>query len=148
VAIPEVLDPSTGTWSSLPPLPQPRDHLAGFAGPNGVCVAGGVSPATARVDCLDPATRQWSRMPDLPQATRGPGAAGSGPGPIVAGGEDGAELHIVDNVARWRGAWVSEPMLVPRHGFELAPFGGRIWACGGGSAPGLHPVTTCTSLLP
>jgi hypothetical protein len=38
-------------------------------------------------------------------------------------------------------------MLVPRHGFELAMFQGRAWACGGGSQPGLHPVATCTSIL-
>jgi len=45
-------------------------------------------------------------------------------------------------------AWVTEPMLLPRHGFQLALLGGRFWACGGGSAPGLHPVSSCTSLLP
>ena len=108
----------------------------------------GVTPATARVDCLDPSALTWSRMPDLPQATRGPGAAAVGAAAVVAGGEDGAELHIVNQVARWRDGWVLEPMLVPRHGFELAPYGDRLWACGGGSAPGLHPVTTCTSMLP
>jgi hypothetical protein len=37
-------------------------------------------------------------------------------------------------------------MLVPRHGFELALFDGRAWACGGATLPGLHPVATCTSL--
>jgi hypothetical protein len=148
VAVPEVYDPASRTWSNLPPLPQPRDHLAGFAIPGGICVAGGVSPATARVDCLYPSPQRWGRLPDLPQATRGPGAAGMGSAVVVAGGEDGTEVHLVDQVSRWRSAWVSEPMLVPRHGFELAPFGGRIWACGGGSAAGLHPVSTCTSLLP
>jgi hypothetical protein len=38
-------------------------------------------------------------------------------------------------------------MLVPRHGFQLAVFEGRAWACGGGSLAGLHPVATCTSVL-
>jgi len=38
-------------------------------------------------------------------------------------------------------------MLVPRHGFQLALFEGRAWACGGGSSAGLHPVATCTSVL-
>jgi hypothetical protein len=147
VAVGEVYDPIARTWSNLPPLPQPRDHLAGFAA-NGICVAGGVSPATARVDCLDPSAKQWTRMPDLPQPVKGPGAGALGASAMVAGGEDAAELHIVDQVARWRGAWVWEPMLVPRHGFELALFGDRMWACGGGGAPGLHPVSTCTSLMP
>jgi hypothetical protein len=147
VAVPEVYEAPSGTWTDLTPLPQPRDHLAGFADSQRPCVAGGVSPDTARVDCLDPATVQWTRLPDLPARARGAGGAGLGPVDVVAGGEDGAETHLVDLVMRWRGTiWETEPMLSPRHGFELAALGGRLWACGGGVAPGLHPASTCTSI--
>ena len=66
---------------------------------------------------------------------------------MVVGGQSGFESTLVDSVSRLSaGAWVSEPMLVPRHGFMLAALGGRLWACGGGSAPGLHPLATCTSI--
>ena len=67
----------------------------------------------------------------------------------MTGGQDASETRIVDQLVFWspRGAWTTaEAMLSPRHGFQLAVFEGRAWACGGGSAPGLHPVATCTSL--
>ena len=59
------------------------------------------------------------------------------------------ETSINDQFARLpdTGMWIaSGAMLVPRHGFELAMYQGRAWACGGGSLPGLHPVATCTSV--
>ena len=69
---------------------------------------------------------------------------------IVMGGQDAQESRIVDQLARLPSSnqWTAtETMLVPRHGFELAVFEGRAWACGGGSQAGLHPVATCTSVL-
>ncbi|HEX2645708.1 MAG TPA: kelch repeat-containing protein, partial [Candidatus Dormibacteraeota bacterium] len=103
-----------------------------------------------RVDCLDVATSTWSRLPDLPRATSGAGAATFLGGSVVmAGGQNAGETAIVDQLTRYptEGGWSSRgTMLVPRHGFELAIFNGRAWACGGGIAPGLHPVATCTSL--
>jgi hypothetical protein len=69
---------------------------------------------------------------------------------VIIGGQDAQETRINSQFARlatfdqWNSAGT---MLVPRHGFELAVFQGRAWACGGGSAPGLHPVATCTSVL-
>ena len=138
------------TWRIGTSMPQPRNHVAGFALDNAVCVAGGRSPTTARVDCLGLATGVWSKsFGNLPVATSGGGAAGFGNGDvIVVGGQDASETRIVDQLVFARGeTWVpSQKMLVPRHGFELAIFEGRAWACGGGSAPGLHPVATCTSL--
>ena len=92
----------------------------------------------------------WSKsFGNLPVATSGGGAAAFGNGDvIVVGGQDASETRIVDQLVFARvETWVpSQKMLVPRHGFELAIFEGRAWACGGGSAPGLHPVATCTSL--
>ena len=65
------------------------------------------------------------------------------------GGQDASETRIVNQLTRYgpASAWsTGDAMLSPRHGFELALFNGRAWACGGGIAPGLHPVATCTSL--
>lgn len=151
VAPAEVYDPQSGQWSDLPALPAPRNHVAGFVYGANVCAAGGRSPNVARVDCFNFENMTWVRLPDLPRPTSGSGAATLEDGSvIVMGGQDAQESTIVDQLARlpttnqWTAA---ETMLVPRHGFELAVFGGRAWACGGGSLAGLHPVATCTSVL-
>jgi hypothetical protein len=151
VASVESFDTASGAWSNVPALPVPRDHLAGFAAGNRACVAGGRSPDSSRVDCYDPGLRQWGRLPDLPQPVNGAGAYGAAAPSdvtVVAGGQSGFESRLVDRVSRLgAGGWTVETMLVPRHGFMLAALGGRLWACGGGSAPGLHPVATCTSIF-
>lgn len=142
----EAYDPGSNTWSVVTSLPDPRNHLMGFVLGGQVCVAGGRSPTTSRVDCFNGGS--WSSLAALPQATSGGGAAVFTAGDVViAGGQDASETRIVNVLARWTGhAWVGESMLHPRHGFELAIYEGRAWACGGGSAPGLHPVATCTSI--
>jgi len=146
----EAYDPANNAWTVLPSLPVARNHVSGFWAGGAACVAGGRSPTTARVDCFDPAAGAWSRLPDLPQPASGAGATTFASGDVVmTGGQDASETRIVDQLAFYPpgGSWISpDKMLSPRHGFELAVFEGRAWACGGGSAPGLHPVATCTSL--
>ncbi|HKC18978.1 MAG TPA: kelch repeat-containing protein [Candidatus Dormibacteraeota bacterium] len=141
----EAYDTASNSWSVVGSLPDPRNHLMGFVLGNSICVTGGRSPTTPRVDCFN---GSWSSLPNLPQPTSGGGAATLGGGDvIVSGGQDASETRIVDQLERWTGrGWTGEAMLHPRHGFELAIYEGRAWACGGGSAPGLHPVTTCTSI--
>jgi hypothetical protein len=146
----EVYDPASRAWSDLPSMPSPRNHVSGFVfGPN-VCVAGGRSPATSRVDCYNYESSRWMRFPELPKPTSGAGATTLDDGSaVILGGQDASETKISDQFARLPStdAWTaSGAMLVPRHGFELAMFEGRAWACGGGSLPGLHPVATCTSV--
>ncbi len=150
VAPAESYDPASNSWSVLPSLPSTRNHVMGFVLGQKVCVAGGRYPTTARIDCFDTAAGTWTRLPDLPAATSG-GGAGTFPGGdvVVVGGQDASETRIVPQLDRYSPAtgWTQgESMLVPRHGFELALFEGRMWACGGGIAPGLHPVATCTSI--
>lgn len=151
VAPAEVYDTQSGQWSDLPPLPAPRNHVAGFVYGPDVCAAGGRSPNTTRVDCFNFESMTWVRLPDLPRPTSGAGAATLDDGSvIVMGGEDAQESAIVDQLARLPSSnqWTStETMLAPRHGCQLAVFEGRAWACGGGSSAGLYPVTTCTSVL-
>jgi len=144
VGIPEVFDPQANVWSDLPALPLPRNHVAGFAYRGMACVAGGRSPNTARVDCYEPGLGGWKRLPDLPEATSGAGSAVLDDRILVAGGESNV---IIDQLARFDGtAWQRDRMLVPRHGLQLAVLDGRVWACAGGTAPGLHAVTNCTSM--
>jgi N-acetylneuraminic acid mutarotase len=151
VAPAEVYDTQSGQWSDLPPLPAPRNHVAGFVYGPDLCAAGGRSPNTTRVDCFNFESMTWVRLPDLPRPTSGAGAATLDDGSvIVMGGEDAQESAIVDQLARLPSSnqWTSaETMLAPRHGFQLAVFEGRAWACGGGSSAGLYPATTCTSVL-
>ena len=146
----EGYDPATNSWSVVTLLPMPRNHVAGFALGTSACVAGGHYPTTSRVDCFDVVAGTWSRLADLPTVTSGFGAATFlGGGVVVMGGQDASETRIVPQLARYNpdNTWSSaDSMLSPRHGFELTIFGGRAWACGGGSAPGLHPVATCTSV--
>jgi hypothetical protein len=151
VAPAEVYDPQSGQWSDLPALPAPRNHVAGFVYGPDVCAAGGRAPNTPRVDCFNFESMAWVRFPDLPRPTSGAGAATLDDGTvIVMGGQDAQEATLVDQLARLPSTnqWMAtETMLTPRHGFELAMFEGRAWACGGVSAAGLHPVATCTSVL-
>jgi hypothetical protein len=151
VAPAEIYDPSSNAWTDLPSLPAPRNHVSGFVFGANVCVAGGRSPATTRVDCFNFESSSWVRLPDLPRATSGAGATTLDAGnAVILGGENAQETTISNQFARLPNpdGWApAEAMLVPRHGFELANFEGRGWACGGGSLPGLHPVATCTSVL-
>jgi hypothetical protein len=150
VAAVESFDPASNTWTLLPALPSPRNHVSGFVVGGSICVAGGRYPTTTRVDCLDVAQSAWSRLPDLPRATSGAGAITFLGGSVVMlGGQNAGETAIVDqftHLTPGAGWSTGATMLVPRHGFELALYGGRAWACGGGVAPGLHPVAACTSV--
>jgi N-acetylneuraminic acid mutarotase len=146
----EVYDPGTNAWSTLPSLAVPRNHVSGFVMGFNVCVAGGRAPTTARVDCFDTAQGTWHQIADLPRATSGAGAtAFLGGGVVMMGGQNAQETAIVDQLTRYSASagWsTGDAMMVPRHGFELAVFQDRAWACGGGTAPGLRPVATCTSV--
>jgi Kelch motif len=147
VAQVEAYDTVQNVWTDVGTLPLPRDHGAAWAWQGLACLAGGRSPVTARVDCFDPIKKVWSRLPDLPFATSGAGAIAIEGQVIVAGGENAAETALVNHVFRSVGAaWSDEAMLVPRHGVQLAVFGGRVWACGGATAAGYHAATDCTSL--
>jgi len=140
----EVYDPPANRWTDLPPLAAPRDHVAGFVFQGKACVGGGRTPNTPRVDCFDPAANSWQRLPDLPRPTSGAGGEALNGEPILAGGEGD---RVIDQLARFRdGAWQVEKMRQPRHGIQLAVLNGRAYACGGGSAPGLSAVATCTSI--
>jgi hypothetical protein len=146
VAPAERYDPQANTWTDLPALARPRNHVSGFEYRGAACLAGGRSPNVSTVECTDGGP--WSTLPDLPAATSGAGA-GTLPNdiPVVAGGEDPGESRLVDQLAYFRaGAWTARPMLHPRHGIQLALFQDRLWACGGADQPGLHPVPTCTSI--
>ncbi len=147
IAIPERYEPTTNTWTDLPPMPDPRNHGAGYLDGANACIAGGRIPATtAAIDCVNAESSAWTRVAQLPVATSGASAALFGGRLLVAGGEPSTETHLIDVVqVQQNGAWTTQPMLVPRHGTAYALYNGRLWQCGGASAPGFHAVATCTS---
>ncbi len=147
VAVPERYDPSTNAWTDLPPMPEPRNHGAGYVDRAKVCVAGGRTPATsAAVDCFDTNASTWSRVESLPVATSGASAAVLDGRLLVMGGEPSTETALVAVAQELRnGRWTTQPMLIPRHGAASAIYEGRLWQCGGASAPGFHAIAACTS---
>jgi len=147
VAPAEEYDVASDRWTELPPMPTPRNHVAGFSHRGMACAAGGRRPNSAEVDCWDPARRRWTSLPALPAPTSGAGAGALGDRAFVAGGEDSASQAMIDQLAVFEaGAWRVERMAAPRHGIALAAYRGRLWACGGGEVAGLKPVATCTSI--
>jgi N-acetylneuraminic acid mutarotase len=147
IAIPERYDPATNAWTDLPPMPNPRNHGAGYVEGTEACVAGGRVPATtAVIDCFDTSTSVWTASGQLPVATSGASAAFFDGRLIVAGGEPSNETDLVALVQERRAnVWTTQPMLIPRHGTAYALYEGRLWQCGGASAPGFHAVASCTS---
>jgi len=144
----ERYDPATDAWTDLIAMPHPRNHVAGYLDGDFVCVAGGREPTTSgAVDCLDTMTTTWRAGHSLQIPTSG-AAAGIVEGAlIVVGGESAGETALVPLLQEGHGgAWSTEPMLDPRHGVGYAPYQGRFWMCGGGTAPGYHASATCTSI--
>ena len=148
IAIPESFDPTTNAWHDLPAMPNPRNHLAPYIKGTLVCVAGGRTPATSSaLDCFDTASGSWRGGSPLPTATSGASAMRLGDATLIAGGEPSAETSVLGVIQILRaGAWSSVPMLVARHGAGTATFRGRVWLCGGATAPGFHAVSDCTSI--
>lgn len=96
-----------------------------------------------------PAALTQQAEPAMPAAVQETGAAAGvlGGVTVVAGGEPVPETSLVPIVQELRdGTWSGVPMLVPRHGTGNAVFEGRLWLCGGGTAAGIHPTASCTSI--
>jgi hypothetical protein len=150
IGVPERYDPRTDSWTDVPSMPEPRNHLAGFVDGVSVCVAGGRTPETSSaVDCLDTRTGEWRASAGLPIPTSGAAAGIVDRMTIVAGGEPSGETRITDVVQMFAAhRWTTAPMLVPRHGTAFARYRGRLWMCGGATAPGFHAVADCTSIGP
>jgi N-acetylneuraminic acid mutarotase len=148
IAVTEVYDPRANAWLDISPMSDARNHLAGYLDGQDICAAGGRTPLTSsRVDCFDLAAGRWGLRATLPIPTSGAAASVLGGTTVVAGGESAGETSIVSTVQMLdAGRWQDVPMLVPRHGTAFARYHGRLWMCGGATAPGYAAVATCTSL--
>jgi N-acetylneuraminic acid mutarotase len=76
----EALDPRTGRWNRVPPLPEARGGTGAAVAGGRIVSVGGEEPAgtIASVFVYDPKRRLWQRLPDLPTPRHGLGVAAIG----------------------------------------------------------------------
>ena len=129
-----------GTWTSLAPMPTPRQEVAVAALRGHVWVIGGFGAAaepTAAVESYDPAANEWTAQPALPVAVHHAVAVTVGDRLFVLGGYTGGRVRWEPSGDMWewnaaRGAWEPRaPMPTPRGALAAAVLNGRIHALGG-----------------
>jgi N-acetylneuraminic acid mutarotase len=153
------LDPATGAWTPIAPMPVARNHVAAATDGSRFWIFGGRGPGSgdrnelangyADVQVYDPATDSWllsgrdaGAPPPLPQARGGMGRAAYVDGEFwIFGGEtlDGpgaTEAGVYNRVDIYSPAtrtWRSgPPMPTARHGIFPLVAGSRIYVAGGG----------------
>ena len=136
-----------GRWTSLAPLPTPRQEVAVAALRGHIWVMGGFGAAaepTAAAESYDPATNAWTARPLLPTAVHHAAAVTVGERLFVLGGYTGGRVRWepVGDVWEWneaRGAWEARaPMPTPRGALAAAVLNGRIHALGGAQRDALN----------
>ena len=142
-----VFDPGSETWSTLPGLRQPRDHLGVAGTPSSVFAVGGRTSAgnLATAEELPVADGEWRPLADMPTARGGMAATATRGGLVVAaGGEDlGAGGETFDEVEALTAggserSWMVLPSLpTPRHGLGVVAVGDTVYVLAGGRTPGL-----------
>jgi N-acetylneuraminic acid mutarotase len=140
---------SSGTWSVVAHLPQPRGESAMAAMNGKLYVLGGYTPgneASPRAEEYDPGSKAWRVLPSIPRAVSHPGAAaldgklyvvGGFTANVHAGALDSAFVYDPATNA-WRAL---PPMAKPRGSVAVAALDGKIHAIGG---RGLDKVTVAT----
>jgi N-acetylneuraminic acid mutarotase len=151
-------DTVNDTWdTSLPPLPEARDHLVGGV-VSGVFYAiggreNGTANRTGRVDALMPGGAWTARAPML--TARSGCAAGVVGGKIVVVGGEGsptAPLGVFPETEAYdpaHDAWTAlEPMRTPRHGTGAAGVGDVLIVPGGADRLAFGAVATVEAFSP
>ncbi|MCB9677306.1 MAG: kelch repeat-containing protein [Alphaproteobacteria bacterium] len=127
-----------GTWSTLPPVPEPLGAAAVGVVGSEVLLAGGVSTGTIAVGyAYDTAAGTWRALPDLP-APRDHGVGAGGDAFRVLGGRDGGIGNVRGDVfALVDGAWEAQaPLPTARAGTAGAQLpDGRVLVAGGEGNP-------------
>jgi hypothetical protein len=145
-------DLATDTWdTALPPLPQPREHLAVVGAENQLYVIGGRVDGNnlGTSDQFSPEMNQWNPLFDLP-TPRGGLTAGVIDGVVYATGGELFEpaqtynQHEVFRFAEWAAA---EPMPTARHGLTSVTHEGRWYVIGGATEATGRTAETATNLV-
>ena len=157
-----VYDPASDSWSTIAPMPSPRNHASG--GSDGQCfwIFGGRGPGSgdgvtegeADVFVFDPATNAWeasfdpgSTIPPLPQRRGGMSRAvfyegefylfGGETTPDGSGQVDGDVYDRVDVFDPSKRTWrLERPMTTPRQGLGACVYDERVYLVGGGLQAG------------
>lgn len=152
-------DVTTGTWASLPDLPQARDHVGGAIVGGTFYVIGGRDRGQANVRdtvyAMDLRTRRWTERAPMPTARGGIASAVVGSKIYTMGGEGnpaaGSQGIFPQNEAydTKTNTWQRlAPMPVPRHGTAAVAVGRTIYVPGGGDAAGGSPVAVNDAFTP
>jgi N-acetylneuraminic acid mutarotase len=140
-----------GAWSTLAPMPTPRQEVAVAALDGRVWVMGGFGPGaapTATVEVFDPAANAWETRTPLPEPLHHAAAAVVNGRLFVVGGFGGGRVQweAVPSLYEYdprRNAWTERaPMPTARGGLAVAVAGGRLHALGGtgGRVSNAHEV--------
>ena len=148
----------TQTWTRLPAMPEPRDHLVGAVVGNTFYTLGGringQHNVRGDVFAFDINAGQWSRRSPMPTPRGGTAGGLIGREIFVVGGEgnhDNSHGMFVQNEAydpvadRWT---VYPPMPTPRHGTGAAVVGGTLYVPAGATELGLGLTDTHEAFSP
>lgn len=131
---------SPGTWTTLAPMPTPRQEVAVAALDDLIYVIGGFGPSALpmiTVEAYDPTTNEWSTKAPLPEATHHAAAVVVDGRLFVLGGYTGGRMSwtAVPTVYEYdpeRNAWTTRaPLPTPRGALAAVVLAGRIHALGG-----------------
>lgn len=162
VAMVTSYDTATNTWdtTSLPPLPEQRQHVGGTVVNGTFYVLGGRTEGREKVRDtvfaldLTEAGASWFTLSTMPTARGGLGCAAldnkiycvGGENPNLGGFGVYKETEVYDTVTdQWE---KGEDMDVPRHGLGVVGVEGRIYAPGGGTITGASPVGVFDVYIP
>ncbi|KAF2211986.1 hypothetical protein CERZMDRAFT_97904 [Cercospora zeae-maydis SCOH1-5] len=146
-------DTASDTWNvNLPPLPQPRQHVAGAVVGTTFYVLGGRTNGQYKIqnnvyalDLTNPASG-WKEMAPLPTARGGLSCAAVAEVIYCLGGEgdEQTQSQVFPQVQAYNTAtnqWSSlADMPLPKHGWGVAVIGNTIYSPGGGIRAGTDPT--------
>lgn len=161
VAVVSSYDTATNTWdTTLPPLPERRQHVGGAVVNGTFYVLGGRTEGREKVkdtvfalDLADPHAG-WRTLAHMPTARGGLGCAALGSKIYCFGGENPdlggygvyKETEVYDTTSD---TWSSgEDMDLPRHGMGIVGLEDRIYVPGGGTITGAGPVGVFDVYIP
>ena len=138
----EAYDPTTGTWSTVAPMPTARDGLVAVTGLDGhIYAIGGESNGTfvSTVEAYDPGTNTWTTLASMPTPTWRMAAAAGPDGRIyVLGGDTivGGNAVFLNTAEAYNPATNTWTSLAPMSTARYTPAAatgpdGHIYAIGG-----------------
>ncbi|PPJ51831.1 hypothetical protein CBER1_09757 [Cercospora berteroae] len=161
VATVTAYDTVRDSWNTnLPPLPQPRQHVAGVVVGSTFYVLGGRTNGQEKIQNnvyaldLNSPMSGWRELTPMPTARGGLACAAIGEIIYCLGGEGDQQTQsqVFPQVEAYNtvtNQWSRLPdMPVPKHGWGVAAIGGTIYSPGGGIKAGTAPTDGFDSFTP